>query len=77
MEFKRISVDTSKHVFTIHAVEEKERPVIRREIRRAQVEPFFVEIVSTEVVFEACAGIEQPDVWKIGGRDHQQFMKIM
>jgi len=56
MEFKRISIDTSKHVFTIHAVDEKERPVLRREIRRAQVEPFFAKVVSTEVVLEACAG---------------------
>jgi len=30
--------------------------VLRREIRRAQVEPFFAKAVSTEVVLEACAG---------------------
>jgi transposase len=56
MEFKRISIDTSKHVFTIHGVDEEERPVLRREIRRAQVEPFFAKLVPTEVVLEACAG---------------------
>jgi transposase len=56
MEYKRISIDTSKHVFTIHAVDEKERPVLRREIRRPQVEPFFAKLASTEVVLEACAG---------------------
>ncbi len=56
MEYKRISIDTSKHVFTIHGVDEKERPVLRREFRRAQVEPFFAKIASTEVVLEACAG---------------------
>ena len=56
MEFKRISIDTSKHVFTIHGVDEQERPVLRREIRRAQVEPFFVKLAPTEVVLEACAG---------------------
>jgi transposase len=56
MEYKRISIDTSKHVFTIHGVDEKERPVLRREIRRSQVEPFFAKLASTEVVLEACAG---------------------
>jgi hypothetical protein len=30
----------SKYVFTIYGVDEKERPVLRREIRRAQVERF-------------------------------------
>jgi len=56
MEYRRISIDTSKHVFTIHGVDEKERPVLRRDLRRAQVEPFFTKISSTEVVLEACAG---------------------
>ncbi len=31
MKFKRIAIDTSKHVFTIHGVDEQERPVLRRE----------------------------------------------
>ena len=46
MEFKRISIDTSKHVFTIHGVDEQERPVLRREIKRAQVEPFFAKLAA-------------------------------
>ncbi|WP_288049277.1 IS110 family transposase [Acidiphilium sp.] len=56
MECKRISIDTSKHVFTIHGVDDQERPVLRREIRRSQVEPFFAKLAPTEVVLEACAG---------------------
>ncbi len=56
MEYKRISIDTSKHVFTIHGVDEKERPVLRREVGRAQVERFFAKIAPTEVVLEACGG---------------------
>jgi transposase len=31
-------------------VDEQERPVLRREIRRAQVEPFFAKAAPTEVV---------------------------
>ena len=30
MAFKRIAIDTSKHAFTPHAVDEQERPVLRR-----------------------------------------------
>lgn len=56
MEFKRISIDTSKHVFTIHGVDDQERPVLRRDLRRAQVEPFFAKLAPTEVALEACAG---------------------
>jgi hypothetical protein len=37
MKFKRIAIDTSKHVFTLHGVAEQERPVLRRELKRAQV----------------------------------------
>ncbi|EGO93265.1 Transposase IS116/IS110/IS902 family protein (plasmid) [Acidiphilium sp. PM] len=56
MEYKRISIDTSKHVFTIHAVDEKERPVLRHDLGRAQIERFFARLAPTEVALEACAG---------------------
>ncbi len=56
MEYKRISIDTSKHVFTIHGVDEKERPVLRYDLRRAQIERFFARLAPTEVALEACAG---------------------
>jgi hypothetical protein len=35
-KFKRIAVDTSKHVFTLHGLDEQERPVLRRELKRAR-----------------------------------------
>lgn len=56
MELKRIAIDTSKHVFTLHGVDERDRPVLRRELRRARVEPFFAKLAPTEVALEACAG---------------------
>ena len=56
MELKRIAIDTSKHVFTIHGVDSQDRPVLRREIRRSQVESFFAKLSPTEVALEACAG---------------------
>lgn len=56
MKYKRIAIDTSKHVFTLHGVDEQERPVLRRELRRSQVETFFGKQDATEVVLEACGG---------------------
>ncbi len=56
MEFKRIAVDTSKSVFTLHGVDERERVVLRRELRRGAFEAFFAKLAPTEVVMEACGG---------------------
>jgi transposase len=56
MEFKRISIDTSKHVFTLHGVDNQERPVLRRELKRHQVEEFFTKQAPTTVALEACGG---------------------
>ncbi len=56
MKFKRIAIDTSKHVFTLHGVDEQERPVLRRELKRGQMESFFAKQEPTEVVLEACGG---------------------
>ena len=56
MEFRRIAIDTSKSVFTLHGVDDQERPVLRRDVRRAQLEPFFAKLAPTDVVLEACGG---------------------
>jgi transposase len=54
MQLKRVAIDTSKHVFTLHGVDQAERPVLRRELRRGQVEAFFAKLPASEVVLEAC-----------------------
>jgi transposase len=51
-----LAIDTSKHVFTIHGVDEQERPVLRRDLKRDQFEAFFRKLPGTEVVLEACGG---------------------
>jgi len=55
-EIKRFAIDSSKSVFTLHAVDSRDQPVIRRNIRRAQVVDFFAKQAPTEVVLEACGG---------------------
>ena len=56
MEFKRISIDTSKHIFTIHGVDGQDRVILRRDLRRGQMEAFFAKVPATEIALEACAG---------------------
>ena len=56
MKFKRIAIDISKHAFTLHGVDDGDRPVLRRDLRRAEVETFFAKLDSTEVIMEACGG---------------------
>ena len=56
MKFKRGAIDTSKHVFTLHGIDEQECQLLRRELKRAQVESFFAKQEATEVVLEACGG---------------------
>ena len=56
MEFKRIAVDTSKSVFTLHGVGPDDRCILRRDLSRAQFERFFDRLPPTVVVLEACGG---------------------
>jgi transposase len=56
MNLKRIGLDTSKAVFTLHGVDQDEKPVLRRNIRRAGLEAFFTKLPPTVVGLEACGG---------------------
>ena len=48
MTIIRIGLDTSKHVFQIHGVDENEKPVLRRQLRRSEVEKFFAQPLSQQ-----------------------------
>jgi transposase len=54
MTIIRIGLDTSKHVFQVHGVDEQERPVLRRQLRRGEVEGFFAKLPPTRIGMEAC-----------------------
>jgi transposase len=56
MDYKRIAVDTSKSVFTLHGTNMEDRVVLRGDKSRKQFEAFFAKLASTEVVMEACGG---------------------
>ena len=55
-EIKRIAIDTSKAVFTLHGVDDAGRPMLRRNVRRRELLPFFEKLPPVEVVLEACGG---------------------
>jgi transposase len=53
-ELKLIAMDTSKHVFSLHGANERGEVVLRRELRRQQLDAFFRKLPPTEIVLEAC-----------------------
>jgi len=50
----RIGIDTSKHVFQLHGVDAAEKPVLRRQLRRADMLMFFEKLPPTSLALEAC-----------------------
>jgi transposase len=50
----RIGIDTSKAAFTLHCVDDTGRAVLRTNLRRAQMVPFFRKLPPTEIAMEAC-----------------------
>lgn len=54
MKYKRVVIDIPKHVFTLHGMGEQDRPVLRRNLKRAEMETFFSKVTPTEVVMETC-----------------------
>jgi len=51
--YKRIGIDTSKAVFTVHGVDQQDRPVLRINLRRPQLVSFFKRLPPTEIAMEA------------------------
>jgi transposase len=55
-QYKRVAIDTSKSVFTVHCVDAQDRPVLRTNLRRGQLLPFFRKLAATEIAIESCSG---------------------
>ena len=54
MTIIRIGLDTSKHVFQVHGVDENEQPVLRRRLGRSEVAKFFAKLAPSRIGLEAC-----------------------
>jgi len=53
-EFTLIGVDTSKADFTLHGIDASNRPILRTNLRRGQVVPYFGKLSPTIVALESC-----------------------
>jgi transposase len=54
MTIIRVGLDTAKHVFQVHGVDENEQPVLRRQLRRSEVAKFFAKLPPARIGLEAC-----------------------
>ena len=52
----RIGIDLAKNVFEVHGVDERDKPVIRKTLRRGEVGVFFANLAPCLVAMEACSG---------------------
>lgn len=55
-QISRIGMDTSKQFFQLHGVNEAEEPILRKKLRRSEMETFFEKLPATVVAIEACSG---------------------
>lgn len=53
-QIKRIGIDTSKAVFTLHCVDDAGRAVLQTNLRRIQMAAFFKKLPPAEIALEAC-----------------------
>jgi len=56
MEITTIGIDLAKHVFQIHGVDSSGKAVIKKQLRREQMLPFFVQMPACLIGMEACGG---------------------
>ena len=54
-EITTIGLDTAKSVFQVHGVDRDHQPVVRRQLKRRQVLPFFAKLPPCLVGIEACS----------------------
>ena len=55
MDVTTVGVDLAKQVFQVHGVSERGSVLIRKQLKRAQVERFFATLAPCLVGMEACA----------------------
>lgn len=55
MKITRIGIDLAKQVFQLHGVDVHERVVLRRQLKRKEMEAFFKALSPCDIGMEACA----------------------
>lgn len=51
-----VGMDIAKSIFQVHAANKNGKPVLRRKLKRDEVEPFFKALHSCQIGLEACPG---------------------
>ena len=54
MQIRTIGIDLAKSVFQIHGVDERGQTVLKKQIKRAQLAEFFVNLPACLIGMEAC-----------------------
>ena len=54
MEITTIGIDLAKNVFRVHGVDRRGKVVLRKQLRRDQVAPYFANLPACLVGMEAC-----------------------
>ena len=54
MKVTILGIDLAKNVFRLHGVDAEGRPVLRKQLRRAQLLPFLRQLTPCLVGLEAC-----------------------
>ena len=57
MNIKRIGIDLAKQVFQVHGFDNQEKVVIRKQLRRAQLQDYFKKLPPCLIDMEACGGV--------------------
>src|SRR5678815_4337103 len=55
MKITTVGIDLAKNVFQVHAVDERGRAVLRKQLRRDQMTAFFANLTPSLIGMEACA----------------------
>jgi transposase len=56
MKITTIGLDLAKNAFQLHGIDERGRVVLKRQLKRAQVLPFFANLEPCRIGMEACGG---------------------
>jgi transposase len=67
MKITTVGIDLAKNVFQVHGVDERGKPVLRKQLRRGQIAEVFVNLPPCLIGMEACASAHH---W---GRTLQRF----
>ena len=56
MKITIVGIDLAKHVFQVHGVDERGKVVLKKQLKRHQVLPFFGNLPACLIGMEACGG---------------------